>query len=100
MNADLFEVATALLEEKTDFDRLEARGTVRLALKGAGLDSKHLTYHQLEVVFQKVMPGELEKRGITDAHEVCASVIEAVSQTDDLDTGKSSDDVFSRLGGD
>jgi len=100
VSLDLFEAVSLELEEATDFDKLEARGTVRLALKAAGLDVKNLTFRQLEVVFDKLMPEELSKRGIGDAAGTCASVMQAVSQKADLDTGTSSDDVFSRLGGD
>ncbi len=100
MGAELFETASSQLEQKTDLDRLEARGTVRLALKAAGLDPKSLTLHQLQVVFDKLMPEELVKRGIEDALDVCTSVMEAVSQTAESDVGTSSDEVFGRLGGD
>ncbi len=99
MAADLFDTASQLLEQKSDLNRLEARGTLRLALKAAGLDPNYLTLKQLQVVFDKVMPEELEKRFIADAVDVCASVMEAVSDTVDLNT-ESSDEVFSRIGGD
>ena len=99
MSADLFDVASDFLEQKSDLNRIEARGTLRLGLQAAGLDSKHLTFKQLQIVFDKVMPKELEKVGITDNLDVRASVMEALSETVDLDT-ESSDEIFSRLGGD
>jgi hypothetical protein len=34
-----FDRVCAALESETSLDRIEARGTVRLALKGAGLDA-------------------------------------------------------------
>jgi hypothetical protein len=71
MAADLFDYAAEGLEQRTGFDRLEARGTLRLALKSAGLDPKSLTADQLGVVFQKLMPGELKLRGVSDAARVC-----------------------------
>ena len=99
MAADLFNTAAQLLEQKSEFTRLEARGTLRLALKAAGLDSNYLNFRQLQIVFDKVMPEELAARGIADAVDVCASVMEAVSDAGALDT-ESSDEVFSRMGGD
>ena len=101
MATDLFDTASQLLEQKSDLSRLEARGTLRLTLKAAGLDPNHLTLKQLQAVFDKVRPEELEMRRIGDAVDVCASVMEALSGTVDLDTDQtSSDEIFSRLGGD
>jgi hypothetical protein len=37
MGVDLFDVAAEKLEPATDLNQLEARGTLRLALKSAGL---------------------------------------------------------------
>jgi hypothetical protein len=54
------------LEERTDLDRLEARGTVRIALKGAGLDGASVDPAQMAIVLRKVLPSELETRGIAD----------------------------------
>ena len=99
MAANLFDTAAQLLEKKSDLNHLAARGTLRLALKAAGLDPRDFTFRQLQVVFDKVMPKELEKVGITDNLDVRASVMEALSETVDLDT-ESSDEIFSRLGGD
>ncbi len=76
MDATLFDLAAERLEHHTGFDRLEARGTLRLALKSAGLNAKSVTAGQLCVVLEKVMPGELEKRGVSDAAVVCSTVID------------------------
>jgi len=54
-----FDHACETLERKTKLSRLEARGTVRLALKAAGLDAGRVTARQMGVVFERIMPGEL-----------------------------------------
>ncbi len=100
MAADLFDSASELLELKSNLDRLEARGTLRLALKAAGLDPRDFTFRQLQVVFDKVMPGELEQRGIADAVDVGASVMVALCARVTLDTETSADEILGRLGGD
>ena len=101
MAATLFDAAAEGLERNTDFDRLEARGTLRFALKESGLEPEKLTFAQLEVVFEKVMPLHLEKRAVSDAAAVCEVVIIGLSASDHATQGGvSSDEIFGRLGGD
>jgi hypothetical protein len=76
MAADLFEFAAERLEQHTALDRLEARGTLRIALKTAGLAAKAVTAGQLRVVFEKLMPKELELRGMSNAVAACNAVID------------------------
>jgi hypothetical protein len=100
MAADLFDLAAERLENHTGIDRLEARGTLRIALKAAGLEPKNLTGAQLQVVFEKVMPGELESRGVSDARDVCAAVLADLGSAGGAaaDAGATSpDDIFRRL---
>ena len=101
MSTELFDCAAEKLEALTDFDRLEARGTLRIALKEAGLDGKNLTMIQLETVFSKVMPQQLELRAIDDSESVCSAVIKEVRRAG-IASGESaaasSDEVFGRLG--
>ena len=104
MASGLFDVAAESLEQHTSLNRLEARGTLRIALKTAGLEAKGLTAEQLGVVCERVLPAELAMCGIEDAAEVCATVtasIENFAATQETaDTERSVSDVFSRLGGD
>ena len=103
MIAALFDLAADRLEHHTGFDRLEARGTLRLALKSAGLDPKDLDVGQLRVVFEKVMPGELETRGVSDAVVICRTVMDEVASSPlptDTDSSSNLDGIFRRLGGD
>jgi hypothetical protein len=101
MGADLFDVAAEKLESATDLNQLEARGTLRLALKSAGLTVQNVTLTQLRVVFDKVMPGELENRGIADAAAACTAVIAEVERAapDSGDAATTEQDrIFGRLG--
>jgi hypothetical protein len=99
----LFDVAAESLERHTSFNRLEARGTLRIALKAAGLEPGSATAQQLQVVFEKLMPGELEKRAVSDAGAVCRAVAEDIASTPaqpEEDASTELDEVFGRLGGD
>jgi hypothetical protein len=98
----LFDIAAERLEESSDMDRLAARGTLRLAVKDAGLDVQNLTIPQLQAVFEKLMPRELEARGVTDAAATCKAVmndIASAASTADLTASSSPDEIFERLGG-
>ena len=102
MDAALFDFAADQLEQHTSFSRLEARGTLRIALKDAGLDARSVTAGQLCVVFEKVMPVELEKRGLKDASEVCSALIQELANAPAATGDKSASDpdgIFRRLGG-
>jgi len=101
MVANLFEIAAEKLEAATELNRLEARGTLRIVLKAAGLDSGTLTLSQLRVVLEKVLPGELEGRDIADTATVCSAVLSEVERVtpDSRDAAATgSDEIFRRLG--
>ena len=102
MATDLFDIAAEKLEASTDMDRLAARGTLRLALKEAGLDARKLTLPQLRAVFERLMPKELDARGVSDAAATCGAVIDEIAGSADaidIASSASPDDVFKRLGG-
>ncbi len=95
-----FDTAAESLERHTPFNRPEARGTLRIALKAAGLDPGSATAQQLQVVFEKLMPGELETRGVSDAAAVCNAVMGDVAESPaaaEADRSENPDDVFRRL---
>jgi len=83
-------------------DRLAARGTLRIAVKEAGLDAQKLTVPQLRAVFEKLMPKELEARGVGEATAICKALVDdiagAASEADSAAVN-SPDEVFKRLGG-
>jgi len=103
MAADtVFDFVAEKLEQATDLDRLEARGTVRLALKQAGLDAKTVTADQMKVVLEKVLPGELSTRGIEDSAATCEGLVRDLKGFRGASAGaedSSPEAVFKRIGG-
>jgi len=100
MEISLFDFAAEKLERHTRLSQLEARGTLRIAVKAAGLDPKSLNVQELRVVFEKLMPGELEQRGVQAGGDVCAAVLrdlETAPTAADDSPSSSPDDVFRRL---
>jgi len=98
--SNAFEWLCENLEAATDLNRLEARGTVRIALKHAGLEAGKLSAHQVETVLEKLMPGELEGRGIVDAVSICRDLQGRLSQvptSDDATEENSPEAVFARF---
>lgn len=66
-----FDVAAAELERLSPLDSLAARGTLRIVLKGAGLDARTVRVLDLLIVIEKLLPGELASRGVDEPEEVC-----------------------------
>jgi hypothetical protein len=95
----VFDFACELLERETSLDRLEARGTVRIALKQAGLEARGVSRQQMTVVAQKLLPGELSGRGIADADRVCSELTAGLERLVDEPAQETAADVFQRLGG-
>jgi hypothetical protein len=102
MADSLFEFVAAKVEERTDLDKLEARGTVRIALKEAGLDPRSVTVDQMAVMLEKSLPRELETRGVSGAAELCrglGTALKGYTVTEPRAAHESPEDVFRRLGG-
>ncbi|MGH0035027.1 MAG: hypothetical protein ACQGVK_08355 [Myxococcota bacterium] len=95
-----FDFVCEQLQQETSLDRLEARGTVRLALKQAGLEARSVTPDQMKVVMDKVLPGELASRGIENVDGVCQKAAQGLSGVEAGDSAvEAPDEVFRRLGG-
>ena len=94
-----FAAVSTQIEQSTDLDRLESRGTVRLALQKAGLDAGSVTPRQMAVVLERVLPAELSGRGVADADGLCKRLSSVVSSLPDEAAGDTPDMVFQRLGG-
>jgi len=77
----VFDAVCEKLENQTSLDRLAARGTVRISLKEAGLDAKSVSWDQMLVVLGRVLPGELESRGVDNAASLCQDVTESLANT-------------------
>lgn len=86
------------LEQESSLSRLEARGTVRLALKAAGLDAAKVTVQQMAVVLRKVLPRELETRRVSDAEALCESLADRLSGLEpDSESSQTPEAIFARL---
>ena len=98
--SEAFDWVASALEQRTHLSRLEARGTVRLVLKDAGLDPASVAGYQMQVVLERLMAPALQKRKVSDAAALCralaAELKGAVTQERQDDTAY---DVFERLDG-
>jgi hypothetical protein len=98
---EIFDWACAHLEEMTSLSDLEARGTVRLALKQTGLDARSVTSQQMGVLLERVLPEELRVRDIENASEVCGTLAQRLKEQSfaDAESADAPEAVFRRLGG-
>jgi hypothetical protein len=97
-----FEWLCTALEESTTLERLEARGTVRIALKEAGLEPRTVTPSEMRVVAQKVLPRELRQRGVQNEAALCDRLIAGLQVLETKGGGAAADTpdaIFRRLGG-
>ena len=100
MDATLFDLAAERLKHHTGLDRLAARGTLRIALKSAGLAPNNMTGAQLQVVFEQVMPGELDSRGVSGVQAICTAVLADLQSAGGAAADASAtspDEIFRRL---
>jgi hypothetical protein len=100
MAASIFELVADELEQRTDLAKLEARGTVRLALKEAGLDARSVTAAQMIVMLQKVMPDEMRSRGVDQPEPICEAIITTLKSNRDASKApeaESPEAIFRRL---
>ena len=96
----VFDFVAEELERCTDLEKLEARGTIRLALKAAGFDPREVSTDQMAVVLEQVMAEELRPRGIDDPEAICgelARAVKAFTPVGGEPSGTSPEDVFRRL---
>jgi hypothetical protein len=97
----LFDWVSSAVEAETSLSRLEARGSLRLALKDAGLTPERATRHEVEVVLKAVAPKHLHACSVRDAEAVCGRILTALRTAVVLEaspSGESPEDVFSRFG--
>ena len=99
MDTDPFTIVSDRLCEISELDRLEARGTIRIAFKQAGVDVQRFGLDDLEAVFAKIMPGELEKRGCADASAICDAIMKSLEGDLPQTATRSKDEIMQRLGG-
>ena len=94
-----FELACEVVERDTSLDRLQARGTIRLALKAAGLDARDVTPEQMSIAVARLLPGELKARGIENGDAVCAALEARLVGMESSHGADTPEAVFARLGG-
>jgi hypothetical protein len=94
-----FDYACDEIERGSSLQRLEARGTVRLALKQAGLEPRTVSGLQMSAVMSQLMPKELSNRGIENAETLCRSISSALAAMPDEGAVETPESVFQRLGG-
>lgn len=93
-----FEWTAAEMEPLFGMSRIETRGTLRLALKEAGLEPRTVNARQMAVLLEKVMPKLLRSRRIVDPEPACASLALRVREQRFDDPFEPPEDVFRRLG--
>ena len=89
------------LQRATPLSDLEVRGTVRLALKQAGLEARSVSGAEMAVLLAKVMPLELQQRAVGNATQLCEDLASRIRQEhfSEAPDPKSVEAVFRRLGG-
>jgi hypothetical protein len=96
--ASAFDGVCAEIERATSLSQLEARGTVRLALKHAGFDARGVAAHELAVVVRKVLPRELELRGVAGSEALCERIAAGLAAEAPASRRETPEEVFRRLG--
>jgi len=94
-----FDYACDEIERGSSLQRLEARGTVRLARKEAGLEPRSVSGLQMSAVMTQLMPKELANRGVENADTLCRSISSALAALPDDGGMETPESVFQRLGG-
>ncbi|HTY18715.1 MAG TPA: hypothetical protein VMH82_13385 [Myxococcota bacterium] len=97
-----FEWLCEALTTGSSLDRLEARGTVRIAIKEAGLEARSVSPSELAVVVQRILPRELRQRGVNDEGTLCDRFVAGLrnlEQSGARPAADTPDAIFRRLGG-
>jgi hypothetical protein len=94
-----FDFLCGELESASSLDRLEARGTVRITIKQAGLDPHSATPQELAVVTEKVLPSELATRGIENPDSLCSALAKQLGAREASgESHETPETIFARLG--
>ncbi len=93
-----FELACDVIEADTILERIETRGTIRLALKEAGLSAKSVSPQQLTVVVDKLLPRELTARGVANPGRVCDRLRDELDRVDVGALDEAPEALFVRMG--
>jgi phosphoribosylamine-glycine ligase len=98
-SSPLFEWLCSEIATRTTLGLPQSRGTVRLALKDAGIELRTLNKGQALVIIDRVLPHELQLRGVGNAATLCAGISQALRALTLQQTGPdSAEAIFERLG--
>lgn len=97
-NISNFDRAAKELEACSSLNRLEARGTLRIALKDSGFDAKSVAPDQLRVVIERLLPQHLRDRGVSDPKEICRRLVDFLPKQGSSDVADTPEAIFERLG--
>ncbi len=100
-DSDVFEWSCEAVEGATSLDRLESRGTLRLALKATGLDACDVNSEQMQTVMLRVLPAEFESRGVAEGASICdrlASDLGAQDFRAEIASADTVENIFGRFG--
>lgn len=100
MESEAFTLVCDHLIRNTGLDRPAARGTVRLALREAGLDATTVSPGQMRVVVNKLLPVELRSLRIADVEGHCHAIEGRLARLQKNPAGGDTPErVFERIGG-
>jgi len=88
----------AEIERATSLSELVTRGTVRLALKQAGLEAQTVSGSEMAIVLREILPQELANRAVADTRRLCSDLAIRILKRNFTGSDAVSD-VFHRLGG-
>ena len=95
----VFDWTCTQLESATPLNSLEARGTIRIALKSAGLDAAVVSAEEMKILLNRVLPDELEARAVEDATGLGAKLVDRLGeQSFESASHESAEAIFARLG--
>jgi len=92
-----FECSCDKLQELTSLTRLEVRGTVRIALREAGLSARTVSPAQAIAVAEQVLPGMLSARGVDGPLAVCNTLCQSLAALQDPERHDDLASVFQRI---
>ena len=96
-----FDLTSELLTSGTQLEPLVVRGTVRLAVKAAGLDAARVSGTPMRARLRSLLPNELERRGVPEASALCARVERSLASAEVRSAADGADRaaaIFERLG--
>jgi hypothetical protein len=75
----VFDWVCSELERSTSLDPAVARGTVRLALREAGLNPDSVDAAGMEVVVEKILPRELLAHHLDGVDQLCRRMVQTLA---------------------